>query len=772
MHKTSSALFPLMVLLALFMHANATADSIDTTTTTHNGRIHGHIVDAHDSEFLIGAHVYIPALSRGTTTDERGYYELRNLPVGSIRISVSHIGYQGEQRSIIVYPDETTIADFRLIPGIHELGTVVVTGTQTPYLYTESPVKTEVITRALINSTQSLNLAEALSLQTGVAVENSCQNCNFTQVRILGFEGKYSQVLIDGDPVVSSLAAVYALEHFPEEMIEQIEVVKGGGSALYGGGAIAGTINVRTRYPLTNRSRANYIASSINGVLDHKAGAFSELRSGNTDMGAYLYFSARHRNPYDHNDDGFTELGEIRNRTLGAHWYYNPLERGELQIALHHISEERRGGSDFDRLLHEARVTEWTEHDRWGGKLRWKQHITPSWHFCTHYSFSILGRNSYYGGLTGDTAEDIIAAFDKYGTTKNRTHVGGMQSTLSTGVHDITIGAQYSGDILQDKSVSNTEYHVNTTYSNLGIYAQDAVTLFNNRIILVAGARMDRHSELDNPILSPRINARMGLTSDLNLRVAFTTGFKAPQIFDEDLHIEALGGVQRVVRNIEGLKAEQSRSFSSSLDYNSVLASMPVLAGITVFHTQLLNAFTNVERSMPDDDIILWQRINSDGGYVQGLEIDLGIKPSARMEIRGGATYKIGRYNTAQEIFDGIFSDHFLRTPDVSGYIRASHNINDKLSLFSALRYTGVMTLPDEAAQQIVHTTDTFLEIDFGATFNISLARHFSLNLNTGVKNLSNAYQKDLQIGIDRDPSYLYGPSLPRRFYLGMDILF
>jgi len=81
----------------------------------------------------------------------------------------------------------------------------------------------------------------------GVRVENNCQNCNFNQVRINGMEGKYSQILIDGLPIVSALAGVYVLEQIPANMIERLEVVKGGGSPLYGSNAVAGVVNVITK---------------------------------------------------------------------------------------------------------------------------------------------------------------------------------------------------------------------------------------------------------------------------------------------------------------------------------------------------------------------------------------------------------------------------------------------------------------------------------------------------------------------------------------------
>ncbi len=126
---------------------------------------------------------------------------------------------------------------------------IVVTGTKTEKLVSEAPVKTSVVGKAEMEKKNAATLADAIDNTTGVRVENNCQNCGFNQVRLNGLDGHYSQILIDGKGVYSSLAGVYGLEHIPVQMIERVEIVKGGGSSLYGGSAVAGVINVITKKP-------------------------------------------------------------------------------------------------------------------------------------------------------------------------------------------------------------------------------------------------------------------------------------------------------------------------------------------------------------------------------------------------------------------------------------------------------------------------------------------------------------------------------------------
>lgn len=158
---------------------------------------------------IIGANIYFNELQIGAAADQSGNFEINNIPVGKYEITISAMGYETISREIKISENEKFRLDASLREALLEMGSVVVTGTNTPHLYEDVPVKTEIIPNKLIEQKKAVNLAEALSLQTGVAVENECNNCNFTQVKILGFDGKYSQILIDGDPVISSLGGVY-----------------------------------------------------------------------------------------------------------------------------------------------------------------------------------------------------------------------------------------------------------------------------------------------------------------------------------------------------------------------------------------------------------------------------------------------------------------------------------------------------------------------------------------------------------------------------------
>ena len=131
--------------------------------------------------------------------------------------------------------------------------TWVVVATRNETTRRMAPTLVNVVSMKTFENTNSTCLAQGLNFQPGVRVENNCQNCGFQQVRINGLDGPYTQILIDSRPIFSALSGVYGLEQIPANMIDRVEVMRGGGSALFGSSAIAGTINIITKEPYVIR---------------------------------------------------------------------------------------------------------------------------------------------------------------------------------------------------------------------------------------------------------------------------------------------------------------------------------------------------------------------------------------------------------------------------------------------------------------------------------------------------------------------------------------
>jgi outer membrane receptor for ferrienterochelin and colicins len=568
----------------------------------HNcGIIYGKVTADSTNEILPGVNIAVSGTNLGAATGSDGNYLISGVPVGRYTIRATMMGYRILEKQIVVKAQSEISLDLTMSESIIEMNEIVVTGTGIPQLYSESTVKTAVVNRDIIVRQKVNNLAEAIDFQPGIRVESNCQNCNFTQVRMLGLEGHHSQILIDSDPVISSLAGVYGLEQLPQEMIERVEIIKGGGSSLYGGQAMAGVINLITRRPTRNEYSLDYNNGFIESTQDHRVGGtISRVNADATSRGV-VYGNYRKRDPYDHNDDGFSEIGQIKQKAAGANWFFNPTPRSELSVQLHYIHEDRRGGNAFNRPPHQADIAEWVETHRYGGSIAWEQKPTILFDYKAYASFAITDRDSYYGAEQDPNA---------YGKTDNPLFVCGIRSNYLLRNHAIVTGIQFKQDGIKDEAIAYDRM-IDQTYTDLGFIVQDTYNIdIHKDTEIVYGARFDKHSEIKSIIASPRVALKSSLSGAFLFRGGYSSGFKAPQVFDEDLHITQVGGEGQIIRNSDGLKEERGHTFYGGFEYQNIIDVIGIKVSLNGFYTRINDTFLLTEADDPATDEFEFYRIN------------------------------------------------------------------------------------------------------------------------------------------------------------------
>ena len=178
-------------------------------------------------EHIPFVNIYLEESGKGSTTDITGHYMLVNLPEGSYTLVASAIGYATVKKPVTITAGETQEVNFVLEEVTMALDEVVVTGTKTFKRQTESPVIVNVLDSKALDNVQACNISEGLRFQPGLRVETDCQTCNYSQLRMNGLGGGYSQILINGRPIFSPLTGLYGMEQIPANMVERIEVVRG-----------------------------------------------------------------------------------------------------------------------------------------------------------------------------------------------------------------------------------------------------------------------------------------------------------------------------------------------------------------------------------------------------------------------------------------------------------------------------------------------------------------------------------------------------------------
>ena len=762
------------LLSALFVVGNNYAAQSDFET-----HIFGHVSDAKTGEMLPYVNVIVAGTTIGTTPDSTGHYILNDVPEDEeFTVEVSTLGYNTVTRTLKVSQGEPIEIDFALTEQQLSLDAVVVSANRNVTTRREAPSLVSVLDHRLFEVTTSPTIAEGLSFQSGVRVENNCQNCGFTQVRLNGLDGHYSQILIDSRPVFSALAGVYGLEHLPSNMIERIEVVRGGGSALYGASAIGGTVNIITKEPLHNSGSVSHTLSSIGctGALDNNTTFNASLVSENNKAGLMIYGQNRRREGYDHDGDGFVEIGEIDGQTIGARSYIKLSPYTKLSLEYHATKEYRRGGDQLNRPPHEAFVAETTDHIINSGGISVDGTTADSRHkYSAYISAQDVKRDSYYGSYMDPNA---------YGYTHGFTTVIGGQYMCRFDRFlflpaELTAGAEYNLDMMKDTPLGEGYIATNQTVHIYSAYLQNEWK--NETWGFLIGGRADKHNLIDRVILSPRVNFRYNPTHNINLRAVYSSGFRAPQAFDEDLHVTIVGGERTRIVLADDLKEERSHTFSISGDmyhtFNNGVQGNLMVEG---FYTILKDVFTleNTGETTDDGAATVLERRNGSGATVMGINLEGHLAFSPWLQLQLGGTLQRSRYAEPEKWSNDESvptETRMFRSPDSYAYMTATVTPVRRFDISVTGTYTGPMLVQHFAGyieKDIAVMTNPFFDMGLKLSYEFKIYRSIGLQINGGVKNIFNAYQKDFDQGADRDAGYVYGPSLPRTLFFGAKLTF
>lgn len=734
--------------------------------------IAGHVIVKGTEESIPFATVMILGTNRGAVSNEEGQFEFRKLAAGKYTLRVQVMGYKTQEKTITVSAEATSVVHFQMEEVSFTTDEVVVSANRNEVSRKAAPVVVNVMSAKLFETVNSTDLAKSLNFQSGLRVENNCQNCGFPQVRINGLEGPYSQILINSRPIISALSGVYGLEQIPVNMIERVEVVRGGGSALFGANAVGGTINIITKDPINNSFQVASTMSNMNGKSwEQYMGGNVSLVAKDNSYGIALYETYRNRNPYDADGDGFSELGKLNMNTFGMRAYYRPNYFSRINVEYHTTNEFRRGGNKFNLQPHEADITEQTKHIINSGGVSYDRYWGEKHKMSVYGSIQHTDRNSYYGAQ-----KDMNA----YGKTNDLTwvvggmYVGNMDRCLFAPA-TFTGGVEYQSNSLHDVM---TGYHrdMQQDVRIAGGFVQNEWRL--NRWTMLVGARLDKHNLIDHPIFSPRVNFLYKPSDNLQARLTYSTGFRAPQAYDEDLHVTAVGGEGVQIRLADGLREERSNSFSGSVDWSFPMGHWQSNILLEGFYTDLHHVFVLEDIGEDQNGDKIKERRNGSGAKVYGVNLDAKVAHGREAQLQLGFTVQRSRYNRAEvwtsEGEEEQTTKRMPRTPDYYGYFTFMSAPLKNFDFSLSGTYTGKMIVPHMAGyieKSRMEHTPQFMDLNLKLNYTFVLKDHIKMQVNGGVQNIFNSFQKDLDKGEFRDAGYFYGPTQPRTYFVGIKIM-
>jgi outer membrane receptor for ferrienterochelin and colicins len=711
-----------------------------------------------NGEFLPFANVYLKKTKQGTSTNENGFFKLKNIPNGTYTIVASSIGYKFKSKKITLTGNQKIVKNFNLKVN-DALEEIVISGTLRPVTKSNSPVPVEVYSKTFFRKNPTPSIFESLQNVNGVRPQLNCSVCNTGDIHINGLEGAYTFVLIDGMPIVSGLSTVYGLTGIPQALIERVEIVKGPASTLYGSEAVGGIINVITKKPANAPLLSTDTFVSSWGEVNLDVGLRYNASEKVQGLLGINYFNFQ--NKIDNNNDNFTDL-TLQNRIS----IFNKvnIERKSnkvFTIAGRYVYEDRWGGE-----------MDWGKEFRGGNQIYGESIYTNRWEtFGTYelptsenlsFQFSANGhyQDSFYGETSYD-AEQLIG----FGQLVYNKQLGKK--------HDLLLGAAYRYTFYDDNTFATlNENGVDNSPSIIhlpGVFAQDEISL-SNRNKLLLGVRWDNNSIHGN-IFSPRVNYKWNSRDTSNiLRLSAGNGFRVANVFTED-HA-ALTGARTVEFNGE---LDPETSWNANVNYvkkinteNSFI-TIDASAFYTYFNNRILPDYET------DPNKIIYA--NLEGSSVsQGISLNTDVLFTNGLAINAGATLM------EVSVTENNVKRTQLLTEGFSGVWSISYKFSSNFSIDYTGNIYGPMRLPLLGENDPRDEYSPWFSIQ-----NIQLSKKFnnSWEIYGGVKNLLNFTPASNSInsadnpfdnGVNTelnperafDPSYIYASNQGIRTFAGV----
>lgn len=744
---------------------------------------------------LAGAHIRVMSEGAGSISTNDGSFSIgtTSLPV---RLRISYLGFETLDTLL-----KTNEFIHQLVLKADKLGLsqVVVSASRVETDRREATVPVQVLAAAQLRQLQAPALTEGLPFGAGIRTENNCQSCGFTAVRLNGLPGAYTQLLLDGRPVFSALNGVYGLDQLPTAMIGRLEVVRGGGSVLYGGNAIAGTVNLITREPVANGFSLWQQNGLIGGrSLESNTQFHLDLVSDDLRSGVTLYGTRRFRDWYDHNADQISDLTLLNGGNIGANGFHRFSKRLHWKGHVYGMQEFRRGGSDFDLLPHQSAIAEQLEHRVFGFRNELSWYSADYRHRLQVYNASqFTRRNSYYGGggrvlAPGDSlTEADLLALNAYGEANDRSLVSGLNWQWNPSDRlQLVSGLEHWHNRITD-AMPGYRRLLDQEYRVWGSFVQAEYRL-SKRLKLLGGLRFDqvrlqgRYDLATDvvlqdrlfPLLLPRTSLLFNANDHNRIRLNWAQGYRAPQAFDEDLHIALVGGSARFVRLGNDLVPERSNSVSLAYENDQPFGNTQQRFGFEAFYTRLQNPFLLLDAEVLPGGTQVINKRNGSGVTVFGVNLTQQLALDGGTTLELGFTWQQALLSEAEVLWESASGDtltttnRMLRTPDAYGYATYRQPLGKGWTLQSSLLYTGRMWVPHvldaETAYTELKRTPHFVDAGLFVERNWVLTKRMRLESSLGVQNLLNSFQRDLDAGPNRDAAYVYGPLRPRTLLLSL----
>jgi outer membrane receptor for ferrienterochelin and colicins len=519
------------------------------------------VKDAETSEPLVGATVQIENTTYGASTDGSGTAKLINIPDGQYVLVTRLVGY-GEQERSLDFPaaNNSTIEIF--LESGEELEEVVITTTRSSRSIQNIPTRVEFIGGEELDekiTMQPGNIRMVLSESTGIQTQQTSVSSGNSTIRIQGLDGRYTQLLKDGFPLYSGFSGGLSIMQIPPLDLKQADVIKGSASTLYGGGAIAGLINLISKQPEDDPE----LSFLLNGTSAAGVDASSFYAQQFKKVGVTFFGSYNYSKEYDPAGIGFSALPNYKRYTINPRLFFTLSEKSKLIVGINTALEDRIGGDmkvlqgkqDETHLFFEQNKT-----DRMSTQLHYTLQLGDNQRIAVKNSFNIFNR-------------DLLRPAYSFGG-RQRSSFSEVTYEVNQKRSDWVMGLNlWTDNFSETQQTGINARDFNSTVT--GTFAQNTFSI-NDHVILESGLRFDfanisspEHGSRKDVFILPRVSALFRINRSLTSRVGGGLGYKTPTIFTEKAEEQVFNNVRPI--DLNSTESERSYGVNGDINFQTAL---------------------------------------------------------------------------------------------------------------------------------------------------------------------------------------------------------
>lgn len=613
---------------------------LSSTILAQTGAVKGRVV-TETSEVISDANIFLDE-SKWAISDINGDFEIVAIPVGSYTITISKIGFQSYKKTVVIGSEEIKNLEIILLPEIYQGKTAVVTATRSSQDIENVPISVDVISEQDIKNAASNSLKDILLEQAGISLSPGEGNA----IQVQGFESDYTLILIDGQPLIGRVRGAFDVSRINTAHIQQVEIVKGPSSALWGSDTLAGVINIITKKPIQKISGDAF--TEIGSRASYNSGA--SVYFNRNKVSGSAGFSADGSDGFDLTEEEFgNNQNPYDNLTFNSSFEYKFSELASVSLSGRYFQNNFSGQTLVNVQGQNIAVDEDGWQDDFSFQLQFD--TSPFNRFNTKAILYSTRYEDFAETIFDDASqEDIINSnlqgLDKVEVQNNYVWLNSHISTFGFGATKEFVNAErYQGRRNQGGSF---------------IFAQHQF-LLGEKLNLTTGARLDNHSSY-NSYLSPKVSAKYDISDFLSFRASWGKGFKAPDLRTLYLNFDNAGssyrvfGVENIGAELDELESNESiaqyfrnPSTLNSLDpeYSTALnvglsykLDNDFLSGkINLFRNNAKNLIEAIEVARLNDNSGIYGYVNINEARTQGVEAEQRFLLDENLSISFGYQY-------------------------------------------------------------------------------------------------------------------------------------